>query len=89
MASTFARLPRARWVVTTLGARGSVLLERPQHAQQAHQAQRAALLGDIMAELHARAEAEAAAGPEPELGCTTGDGVEVRRAPRRGMRLAG
>ncbi|GAB4822038.1 hypothetical protein N2152v2_009084 [Parachlorella kessleri] len=27
--STFYQLPRAKWMVTTLGARGSVLLERP------------------------------------------------------------
>eukprot|EP00887_Chlorella_sp_A99_P006384 scaffold3.g6384.t1 len=70
-----ARLPAARWVVTTLGARGSVLLEPAREDGAASSpGAREAVLDDLVAQLLQ----QAAASADAEVGCVSASGVEIR-----------
>lgn len=81
--STLQRLPRAGWVVTTLGARGSVFLQRAQQQQPpaVGEAQPQKIC-DVLAELWESAESgkelESSAAAEPA--CTTPNGMQIRCA---------
>lgn len=73
VAATFARLPGAKWVVTTLGARGSVLLERP--GGEAAARTEPAGAEDLLQQLFAQAERGGDAATAPA--CVSASGVEV------------
>lgn len=91
--STFHRLPYARWMVTTLGSRGSVLLERSADESADDSALEAVALDDLIqrtfAELGGRNEAASTAGLQPA--CRSSSGVEIWEgavaAPERSYRL--
>lgn len=83
-----SRLPRARWLVTTLGARGSVLLQRPAEVEgevegsgAAAEEQTPAVLHELVKQLFEQAAADCeaqrqqqeAAGPD----CVSGSGVPI------------
>ena len=88
MLSTFHRLPAAKWMITTLGARGSVLLERadpldpldPSVAAAAAAARQepSAALEDLLPGLFEQAAAAAApSGAAAEPACRSSEGVDV------------
>lgn len=84
IAAVLARLPRVKWMITTLGKRGSVLLERAEGGEAAEEAAE-----DVIGRLFE----EAAAAEEPaaqEPACTSANGVDIypgnvntATAPRR------
>lgn len=72
-----SRLPRARWLITTLGKRGSVLLERAEpHSGAAPQEVEANYLIERL--FNRAEEGQKEAGPG-EVACVSGTGVEVRQ----------
>ncbi|KAL4458589.1 hypothetical protein ABPG75_013454 [Micractinium tetrahymenae] len=74
--ATFSRMPRARWLITTLGSRGSVLLERADSAEPASEA----VLEDLVSQLLAEAQADAAAAVQQQAApvCVSASGVAIR-----------
>ena len=68
-----SRLPRARWLVTTLGSRGSVLLER----EAASEAASEVVLQDLVEQLLAQAAGDAAAADAVPV-CVSAGGVPIR-----------
>ena len=84
---TLSRLPHARWLITTLGSRGSVLLERPQPGEETSAVAAAAEAGDEAAEplvledlvsrLFDRAAAYADAGGQGVPACVSSSGIAI------------
>jgi hypothetical protein len=76
--STLQRLPRAEWVATTLGSRGSVFLQR---AEQLGGGQptggQPQNIDKVLGELWETTESNRSS-PSAELACTTPDGVQIR-----------
>lgn len=70
-----SRLPRARWLITTLGSRGSVLLERAEAAESAPEVALDDLVGELLAE--AQASAAEAARQQPAPVCVSASGVAI------------
>lgn len=70
-----SRLPRARWLITTLGSRGSVLLERGEAAE----AVGASGLEDLLPQLFEEAAATQAAQGTPQSApaCVSASGVAI------------
>ena len=80
IAAAWARLPAAAWMVTTLGTRGSVLLERCPPGGGCGSAEAAAGEVALEALLPGLFEEAAAAGEAAgaEVACVSASGVEVR-----------
>jgi sugar/nucleoside kinase (ribokinase family) len=81
VAATWARLPAARWVVTTLGSRGCVLVERAGAKLQGEAAP--AVAEELIERLFAQAAAAAGGGGGAGAGasgspvCVSASGVEI------------
>ncbi|GLC72810.1 hypothetical protein PLESTF_001295700 [Pleodorina starrii] len=78
--ATAERLPGARWVITTMGTRGAVLLERPPPGGTDTRVTvtRDRTLDELlMAELGPRLEEEAAAAAPPPTACVSASGVRI------------
>ncbi|KAI3435937.1 hypothetical protein D9Q98_001995 [Chlorella vulgaris] len=78
LVATFGRLPHIRWLITTLGSRGSVLLERGGDEESAG----AAVLDDLLPLLTREAGAAAAAAaipgaPQPPPACVSANGTAI------------
>lgn len=80
MVAMLARLPRAKWLLTTCGRDGSILLERPARGVAAPCG--AAVLQDALDELgtELRAGVDAAGGQADRAGCTSTAGATIRHA---------
>ncbi|EFN54319.1 hypothetical protein CHLNCDRAFT_25015 [Chlorella variabilis] len=85
LVATFSRLPRARWLITTLGSRGSVLLERGEAAE----AVGASGLEDLLPQLFEEAAATQAAQGTPQSApaCVSASGVCARVTAVQAARL--
>lgn len=87
-----SRLPRARWLITTLGSRGSVLLERGEGGAERGEEEEA-VLDDLVGELLAEASSSSVGSREEQAApvcCVSASGVPIRAcsqassgAPRR------
>eukprot|EP00195_Chlamydomonas_chlamydogama_P003024 CAMPEP_0202923018 /NCGR_PEP_ID=MMETSP1392-20130828/78228_1 /ASSEMBLY_ACC=CAM_ASM_000868 /TAXON_ID=225041 /ORGANISM="Chlamydomonas chlamydogama, Strain SAG 11-48b" /LENGTH=451 /DNA_ID=CAMNT_0049616679 /DNA_START=76 /DNA_END=1431 /DNA_ORIENTATION=- len=69
---TAQRLPSARFVITTLGTRGSIMLERPAKDTAAASS---VPLATLMSQLQAQLQA---AGPSAVVDCVSKNGLEIR-----------
>ena len=81
---TLSRLPHARWVITTLGSRGSVLLERPHPGQETAAAAAAepVVLEELVSQLFDQAAATSSAADADADGqgmpaCISSSGVAI------------
>ena len=79
LVATLSRLPHARWVITTLGSRGSVLLERPQPGLEtaAAAAVEPVVLEELVSQLFNQAAADADAGGQGVPACVSSSGVAI------------
>ena len=75
--STLRRLPHAEWVVTTLGSRGSVLLQRAERQSAPAEPQR---VDDMLDRLWEQARSAAGGSASQDAACTTPDGTPIRYA---------
>ena len=76
--TTLQRLPNVKWVVTTLGKKGSVLLERcPGQAGQA-EAVLNELLGTLLEEVTGSRSSSNGDGCSCSLGCTSKNKTRIR-----------
>ena len=73
--STLQRLPHAEWVVTTLGSRGSVFLQRGEGSSASAEPQR---IDDVLEELWDSAQSSADSSASEHPACTTPDGTPIR-----------
>lgn len=73
-----SRLPRALWLITTLGSRGSVLMERAESAEPASEVALEDLIAQLLTEAQAGA-AEAAQQQAPPV-CVSASGVAIHGA---------
>lgn len=75
LAVAFQRLPHVQWMVTTLGKRGSVMLQRPEVglAEPAEPA----VAEDLVEQLFQQAAASAGASGSREVACISSAGVEI------------
>ncbi len=78
--STFYCLPHIRWMVTTLGSKGSVFLERA-NVLQDEDAIRTAKLEDVLSQLSNLIRESRAESPNETAACTAASGVEIRCVP--------
>lgn len=69
LVTTLTKLPKARWMITTLGKDGSVLLERSEPQGSS------VVADDAIAQLAVEARSPAGGGGEP--GCVSANGVEI------------
>lgn len=77
--TTLQRLPNVKWVVTTLGKRGSVLLERcPDQAGQ-KEAVLNELLSSMLEEVNCSRSSSIGNGSSSSLGCTSKNKTHIRR----------
>lgn len=78
---TFARLPRVKWMITTLGKKGSVLLERRNDTNSSNDectTIEECVAEDVFRKLFAQVEEEKASREEETLrGCSGENGVEI------------
>lgn len=72
--STLQRLPHAEWVVTTLGSRGSVFLQRAEQ-QASSEPQK---LDDVLGALWERVTSGERSSTSGGAACTAPDGTEIR-----------
>ena len=82
IAATFARLPRVKWMITTLGKKGSVLLERMDFlAGEGEEKEEEAVVAEELIEgLFKRAAAGESSEKEDKgiVACTSASGVEIK-----------
>lgn len=69
-------LPYAKWVVTTLGSKGAVLLQRPHGQEPPAALSGAASLGEVIADLQERSRRAPDQRPQ-EPACTSANGVAI------------
>ncbi|PRW59942.1 pfkB family carbohydrate kinase [Chlorella sorokiniana] len=90
--ATLSRLPRARWLITTLGSRGSVLLERPSGSSNGAAAAAAAepaVLDDLAEQLFSEAASSSSSEEQGGPACVSASGIEIgasRQASSSGAR---
>ncbi|KXZ55104.1 hypothetical protein GPECTOR_3g258 [Gonium pectorale] len=81
--ATMERLPRAAWLITTMGTRGALLLERPspaavaQAAAAAREATLEAVVSEELAPALAERKAERAAEAAAAAVCVSGSGLAI------------
>ncbi len=73
--STLQRLPHAEWVVTTLGSRGCVFLQRSGGSSARAEPER---IDDVLGKLWERAQSSAESAMSQDPACTTPDGTPIR-----------
>ena len=76
-------LPHAQWVITTLGGRGSILLQRqPAHSADQHQPVGETTLNDVIDELMQQTRAAGSSDYQPhgEVACTSPNDVAIGSA---------
>lgn len=80
--TTLQRLPNVKWMVTTLGKKGSVLLERcPDQAGQT-EAVVNELLSTMLEEVHSSSSSNNGNGSSYPLGCTSKNKTHIRQVPK-------
>lgn len=80
VAATFARLPKVKWMITTLGKKGSVLLERKNTGTDSTiSSTETEVAEELIERLFKEAEEGQGSGVAPggALACTTANGIEI------------
>lgn len=73
-------IPYARWVITTLGSKGSVLLQRQPEGQSADEDGEEATLDDVFKRLTEQSQS-GHQSPGAATACTSAKGVSIRCEP--------
>jgi hypothetical protein len=85
--TTLQRLPNVKWVVTTLGKKGSVLLEHcPDHPGQT-EAVLNELLSTMLEEVNGSRSSSNGNGSSCSLGCTSKNKTHIRRVHAQSRKL--
>ena len=75
-------LPHAQWVVTTLGSRGAVLLQRQLAGEGYDVSGKAAVLDEVINQLMQQAKSSTHGGnSQAEAACTSANGIAIGYEP--------